>query len=136
MVMAAASQRSDGFPKVVAAVAGLMFLTLGVWAMANPSSFYESIALFDPYNPHFIQNLGAFQIGLGATLALAAFFTSDALAAGLVGVGLGATAHVVSHLMSLDTGGRPLLEVSGGILLALLLLVAGVVRWRTVGPHH
>ena len=134
--MAAASQRSDGFPKLVAAVAGLMFLTLGVWAMANPSSFYESIALFDPYNPHFIQNLGAFQIGLGATLALAAFFTSDALAAGLVGVGLGATAHVVSHLMSLDTGGKPLLDVSGGILLALLLLVAGVVRWRTVGPHH
>lgn len=98
--------------------------------MISPAGFYESVAAFEPYNPHFLQDIGAFQLGLGATLVLAAFFTGDALAAALVGVGVGAAAHVVSHLLSLDAGGTPELDVPSLSILAVLLLVAGVIRWR------
>ena len=42
-----------------------------VWALAAPKLFFESVATFEPYNQHFVEDLGAFQIGLGAVLAAA-----------------------------------------------------------------
>lgn len=98
--------------------------------MISPEGFFQAVADFEPYNGHLLQDIGAFQLGLGATLVLAAFFTVDALAAALIGVGLGAAAHVVSHLLSLDSGGRPELDVPSLSGLAVLLLVGGVIRWR------
>lgn len=128
------SPRGDagGFPKTMAGLGGVFFLSVGIWAMLAPLSFYESIALFEPYNAHFVQDLGAFQIGMGTTLLLAAFITSDALVAGLLGVGIGASTHVVSHLLSLDSGGKPALDVPLLSVLGVLLLIAGAVRWRRI----
>jgi peptidoglycan/LPS O-acetylase OafA/YrhL len=126
------SRESGGFPKTTAAVGGVVFLLLGLWALVAPASFFDSIAVFEPYNSHFVQDLGAFQIGLGATLVLAAFLTSDALVAALIGVGTGAIAHVASHLASLDSGGNPALDVPVLSVLGVLLVVAGGVRWRHI----
>lgn len=123
-------KQSDRLAGMVAAVGAFVFLTFGLWAMVAPQSFFESIALFEPYNEHFIQDIGSFQIGLGAVLAMAAFFTSDALVAGLVGVGIGALAHVISHLLGLDAGGRPALDLPSLAILGAALLIVGVVRWR------
>jgi hypothetical protein len=39
--------------------------------MVDPRSFFTALAAFEPYNQHFIQDIGAFQIGLGAVLLLA-----------------------------------------------------------------
>ena len=121
-----------GFPRAMAVLGGLFFFFLGVWALLAPSAFYESIALFEPYNVHFVQDLGAFQMGLGATLLLAAFVDSDALVVALIGVGIGASAHVVSHLLSLDSGGNPGLDIPVLSILGVVLLVAGAVRWRAI----
>ncbi|MEX1271449.1 MAG: hypothetical protein WEB55_03255 [Acidimicrobiia bacterium] len=73
--MATAQQRVKGhwFPRAVAAFGGLVFLIFGLWAMIAPQSFFDSVAVFEPYNQHFVQDIGAFQIGLGAVLALAWF---------------------------------------------------------------
>jgi len=49
---------------VTGAVA-LLLIGLGLWA------FYSSIATYPPYSPHLVHDVGAFQIGLGACLALA-----------------------------------------------------------------
>ena len=125
-------EEAGGFPKTMAAIGGMFFLLFGLWAMADASSFYDSIALFEPYNAHFIQDLGAFQVGLGLTLILAAFVTSDALVVGLIGVGTGASLHVVSHLLDLDAGGNPGLDIPSLSILGVLLLVAGVIRWRRI----
>ena len=107
-----------------------MFLAFGIWALIAPESFYDRIALFEPFNRHFVQDLGAFQIGLGVVLVMAAFVTSDALVAALVGSGVGAVAHVGSHLAGLDLGGNPGFDIPALSLLGVLLLVAGVLRWR------
>lgn len=123
----------QSFPKVVAAVGGFTFLLFGVWALAAPSGFYDAVALFEPYNEHFVRDIGAFQVGLGATLTLAAFLTSDALAAGLIGVGAGAVLHVVSHLASLDDGGTPGVDIPVLSVLGVLLVVGGVMRWSRKG---
>ena len=100
--------------------------------MIAPALFFESIALFEPYNRHFVQDIGAFQIGLGTTLLLAAFLNDDALAVALLGVGVGAASHVVSHAMGLDAGGDPIIDIPALSILGILLLVTGAVRWRRV----
>ena len=61
---------------------------------------------------------------------MAAFVTRDALVVALVGTGIGAAAHVVSHLVGTDLGGNPGLDIPSLSILGILLLIAGVVRWR------
>ena len=125
------SDPQNWFPRAVGVVGGGFFLAFGVWAMARPASFFEVVAAFEPYNQHFLQDIGAFQIGLGAVLLLAGVFDpTDGLAVGLVGVGVGSAAHTVSHLLGQDLGETPAVDIPVFGLLSLVLLAAGVVRWR------
>lgn len=71
-------------------------------------SLFKVAATFDPYNQHSIQDIGAFQIGLGAVLLLAAAFPREGLAVALFGVGFGSGAHVISHIVGRDLGGTPI----------------------------
>ena len=80
--------------------------------MIGPRSFFDELATFEPYNQHLIQDIGAFQIGLGAVLVLAALRDlRDPLVVGLVGVGVGMVAHVVSHAVGHDLGGTPEVDI-------------------------
>lgn len=122
--------RGSSFPQVTAAVTGVVFLAFGVWAMLSPRSFFDAVAVFPPYNQHFLQDIGAFQIGLGAVLLLAVGLSADALAVALLGVGIGSAAHTVSHLVGVGLGGRPATDLPTFTLLTLVLLAAGWARLR------
>jgi hypothetical protein len=99
--------------------------------MIAPRSFFDAAAPFEPYNQHFVQDIGAFQIGLGAVLLLATISAgADALAVGLLGVGAGSAAHTLSHLVGLDLGGTPARDIPLFTVLTLLLVGAGLLRWR------
>jgi hypothetical protein len=74
--------------KVVSAAAGLLLVATGLWAFAAPRSFFESVATYPPFNVHLLHDIGAFNLGLGATLLLALAW-ADALLVALAGVGLG-----------------------------------------------
>ena len=118
-------------PRAVAVIVGLGFVALGVWAMVDPRSFFDALARFEPYNQHFLQDIGAFQVGLGAVLLLAGVpARANGLAVALVGVGVGAALHVVSHVVGRDLGGPPATDIPSFAALAALLLAAGVFRWR------
>ena len=120
-------------PRVVAIVGGAGFVTLGVWAMVDPRSFFEALARFEPYNQHFLQDIGAFQVGLGAVLLLAGLSgRADSLTVALIGVGVAATLHTISHLVGRDLGGAPGREIPAFAVIAAILLVAGGSRWRHV----
>lgn len=144
--MASASHESDtrsstrgrGFPRVVAYLGGTGFVALGAWAMVAPRAFFEAVACFEPYNQHFLQDIGAFQIGLGAVLLLAgAAARADGLAVALLGVGVGALLHTVSHILGRDLGGNPATDIPTFAMLTVLLLAAGALRWRHArGPAH
>lgn len=127
-------RRSEGgssLPRGVAIVGGIGFVTLGVWAMVDPSSFFETLARFEPYNQHLLQDIGAFQIGLGTVLLLAAWpGRADGLAVALIGVGAAAALHTVSHIVGRDLGGVPERDIPSFAGAALVLLVAGGLRWR------
>lgn len=108
------------------------FLGLGLWAFVAPRSFFTSLATFEPYNPHLLHDLGAFQIGIGAVLLLAAFPERlNGLAAALLGAGVGAAVHVVSHVMDADLGGSPSTDIPTLSLLAVVLLAAGATHARS-----
>lgn len=125
---AAGAQR---FARVVAALGAVFFVVSGLWAMVDPRSFFDGVATFDPYNQHLIQDIGAFQIGLGAVLALAVGFErAGTLAVGLAGVGLGSAAHVVSHVVGTDLGGTPETDIPFFAIVTGLLLAAGLRLWR------
>ena len=116
-------------PARIAAFGGIVLVVFGLWAMVEPKSFFEQLARFEPYNQHFLQDVGAFQLGLGAVLLLALRY-SDSLASGLLGVGIGSSAHVVSHAVGTDLGGSPAIDIPALAILSGLLLVGGVMRVR------
>lgn len=120
---------SSKFANVVAWLASLVFGGGGLWALIGPQSFYESVALFEPYNQHFLQDIGAFQIGLAAILVLALLdATADALSVALLGGGIGSIAHTISHVVGRDLGGAPETDIPVFAILGGLMLAAGVLR--------
>lgn len=120
------------FPPVIAWIGGGSLVLLGLWAMAGPRSFFDALATFEPYNRHLIQDIGAFQIGLGAVLLLAVADRGgarlDAMSVALLGVGVGMVAHVVSHAVGTDLGGTPEVDIPVFAILGGLLLGGGLVR--------
>jgi hypothetical protein len=104
--------------RVVVALVALLFIAIGIWALASPLSFYEQLATYPPYNKHLFHDVGAFQAGIGATL-LFALFRRDALQVALLGTSVGTILHAFSHWIDRDLGG----ESSDPILLSALALV-------------
>ena len=88
----------DRIARIVALVAGLLTLGAGLWAFIGPRSFYDAVATFPPYNRHLIHDIGAFQIGLGATVLLGLRWR-DTLLVVLTGYAAGAVVHAVSHII-------------------------------------
>jgi hypothetical protein len=94
--------------------------------MLAPEAFYNLVAMYPPYNRHFIHDVGAFMLGLGAGLALALVLT-DALLVALAATAGGAVAHFVSHLVDRELGGLPSDPVTFGVF---ALVVVGLTVWR------
>jgi PPOX class probable F420-dependent enzyme len=115
---------------VVTALAGLFTLAVGFWSLLAPGSFADFID-FPPENRHLLHDVGAFQLGLGATLLLATAW-GDGLAVALAGFFVGNTAHTVNHATDLDLGGRDLDWVLLGVL-SMLIGAALVLRLRQLG---
>jgi len=119
--------------RVVNTIAGLgaaAFLVFGTWPFFWPKSFYDQLATFEPYNVHFIHDIGAFQIGIGVALALALWRKSDALLAVLGGAGVGSVFHAVAHVRDNDLGGKDTDVFVFGFM-AVLLLAGAWVRLMT-----
>ncbi len=109
------------------AVGAAFFIGVGLWAFFGPRSFFDQLATFEPYNPHFLHDIGAFQVGIGAALAAALWRRTDAIFAALAGAGVGSAFHTVAHIRDNDLGGMDSDPYVFGI--AALLLLAGAA-WQ------
>ena len=96
----------------------------GLWAFAGPRSFYDLIATYPPNNAHFIRDIGAFLLGLGAVL-IGALVWRDAAFVVLLGSTVAAGFHWASHLIDRHHGGTGADPWLTGLF--ALLLVAGLV---------
>jgi hypothetical protein len=106
---------------------GVFTVALGLWAIVAPHSFFDQIGHFEPYNRHFLHDLGAFQIGLGAAALFALVWRGDAVLAVLGGVAAGATVHEIAHIADHGIGGRDSDPYTLGLIAVLL---CAVFAWR------
>lgn len=115
--------------RVIVVLVGVFLVGLGLWALLSPTTFYSTIALFQPYNQHFLHDVGAFQVGLGTAMLLTQLW-EDSLLVVLAGTATGATLHFASHVVDRSLGGHPATDLPflGG--LALLLVAAWALRLR------
>jgi hypothetical protein len=105
-------------PGVTAAVliSGLFALAFGIWAFFAPASFAEFVAF--PYNRHLLHDVGAFQIGIGATMLLALLW-ADSIMVVLVGYVVGSSFHLVSHIIDRHIGGNVYETLGIGLLVVV-----------------
>ena len=115
-------------PGVTAAVliSGLVALAIVIWAFFAPASFAEFVAF--PYSRHLMHDVGAFQIGIGATLLLALLW-ADSIMVALAGYVVGSSFHVVSHIIDRHIGGN-IYETLGLGLLVVIGLAGMYARAR------
>jgi hypothetical protein len=125
--MSAQNSRVDLVSTLVVAAFGAFTLVLGVWALIAPVSFFDNIGHFEPYNRHFLHDVGAFQIGLGAAALFALAWRDDALLAVLGGAAAGATAHEIAHIADHGIGGRDSDPYTLGLIAAVLV---ATFAWR------
>jgi uncharacterized membrane protein len=123
------SGRAGVITSLVTALAGVFFLSFGLWAFFGTRSFFEEIAHFEPYNRHLVHDLGAFQIAIGAALLLALVWPRDAVFAVLSGAAVGAVFHATAHIIDRDLGGRGSDPWTVSAI-AVVLLLAAFARWR------
>jgi hypothetical protein len=109
--------------------AALLYLVPGVWLLASPESFFALVAPFHPYNAHFMRDAGAFSVGLGVALVLAAAGLRDSLVVVLIAVGTAFTLHGISHGVSDDPGtSAALFALAAAVWLAAGLQLRAVRR--------
>ncbi|WP_390633665.1 PPOX class F420-dependent oxidoreductase [Mycobacterium simulans] len=113
----------------VTALIGLLTIGIGIWCLIDPRSFAEFVGFAE--HEHFLHDVGAFQLGLGATLLLALIW-SDALATVIAGFFLANTVHTVNHVVDLHLGGSPAQAWLLGVA-SVALAVAFVMRLRQLG---
>lgn len=114
--------------QVIAGFAAIFHIGVGVWAFSAPLSFFANVGSFPPYNEHFVHDVGAFNLGLGAA-ALAALLVSDSLVAVLAGIAVGAVMHEIAHIMDRLLGGHPSDPYTlGGVALIVLAGLLAAVR--------
>jgi hypothetical protein len=116
----------DTIGRVLVGICAAFLLGSGLFALLAPEAFFQLVAIYPPYNRHFIHDIGAFMLGLGAGLALA-LVLSDALLVALGATAVGAVAHFASHLVDRELGGLPTDPVTFGVF---ALVVIGLTIWR------
>jgi PPOX class probable F420-dependent enzyme len=104
------------------ALSAVFLLVFGIWALGWPAGFADYVRF--PEHEHFVHDVGAFQIGLGAGLALALLWR-DARATVLAGFLVANTVHAWTHAIDGDLGGRD----SDAWLLGGLSLLVAVALW-------
>ena len=118
-----------------AAAGAVLFGAGGLWCLVSPHSFFEQVATYPPYNVHLFHDLGAFQLGIAASLA-AGLVGRSTLAAGLWGAAVGATGHALSHWEDAELGGRSTDPLTMSVVAAVLVagLIAAEYSRRPQGP--
>jgi len=115
--------------RVVTLAGALFFVVTGGWAFIDPSSFYDQLARFPPYNRHFLHDIGSFEFGLGVALVLAALGWSG-LRVALWAVAVANVLHAISHIVDSGLGGRSSDPYSLSAFAALFVAAAVVQEAR------
>jgi hypothetical protein len=115
--------------RLLAAAIGAAIAGQGLYAFLAPRSFFDVLATFEPYNAHFIRDIGTIQVGVGLAGVVSALRVR-AVVAGLTGLVGFQVLHVVSHVVDRNAGGRPGFDIPALSALALVTVAALVIALR------
>ena len=87
--------------RLLSVVIGASIGLQGAWAFLAPRSFFDTLAEFNPYNAHFIRDIGTLQVGVGIA-GVVGGLRHRAVVAGLAGLASFQVLHVVSHVVDRD----------------------------------
>jgi hypothetical protein len=112
-------------------VLGAYELALGLWMVAAPRSFYDQVAAFGAYPPHFIRDTSTWQVALGVTL-LAAVARPSWRAPLLAFAALQTGLHAINHWVDVDSASTLAIGLFDAISLTVLTaVIAGLWRAST-----
>jgi hypothetical protein len=117
--------------RVATAALAATLAGVGLWALVEAHSFFEVAAHYEPFNPHFIHDIGALALGLAGCLA-AALVVRDGLLAALMGATAFGVAHFAAHVRDKALGGSASDPVTFGVV-ALVFAVLAFARWKGSG---
>jgi hypothetical protein len=115
--------RSLFAPRLWCAAIGLFIGCQGAWAFVAPRSFFDALATFEPFNAHFVRDIGTIQIGVGVG-GIVGGLRVPGVVAGLAGLLAFQVLHVTSHVIDRDAGGRPGFDIPALAVVAVLTAVA------------
>lgn len=118
-----------GIVRAACVLLGVAALIVGGWGLGRPEGFADAVDF--PGSHHFVHDVGAFQLGIGVTLLLAAIW-ADAPAVALAGYLAGALAHTGTHIVDRHLGGSAAQTWLIGFT-AVLAAVALAARRRELG---
>lgn len=110
---------SDRTVRLLSLAIGATVAAQGLWAFLAPRSFFDTLATFEPFNAHFIRDIGTIQVGVGVAGMVGAARTRPVVV-GLAGLVAFQVLHVVSHIVDRDAGGRPGFDIPALSVLAAL----------------
>lgn len=120
--------------KLIAGGIAAFNLAIGLWALAAPESFFDSLATFHPYNHHFLHDVGAFQAAMGA-LMVVALMRPQGMVVAFAGNAIAGLLHLASHIADQDLGGRPTDPFAVGLIAAAAVLgLLLLLRQSADGP--
>ena len=78
-------------------IVGLATVAAAIALLLVPRWFFDNVAPIAPYNRHFLGDAGAFSLGIGAALLVAAWDPIRLRTLALVGIG-GTVVHALNHI--------------------------------------
>lgn len=120
-------------PRIWCAVVGALIAAQGVWAFLAPRSFFDALATFEPYNAHFLRDIGTIQLGVGVA-GVVGSLRNRGVEAGLAGLSAFQVLHVVSHVVDRHHGGRPGFDIPALAVFALVTVFALALAVRDSDP--
>jgi hypothetical protein len=103
-------------------------LVIGLWMVVSPRSFFDQVAAFGAYPPHFIRDNATWQIALGVTLAVAVK-QSSWRAPLLAFAGLQTGLHAINHWADVDKASKLSIGLFDAISLTVLAAII-LALWR------
>ncbi len=119
---------SESSFRTILVLIGLSQLALAVWMIVSPGSFYDEIAGYGARNDHYIRDVAAFYLAVGAGLMVAATRPSWRLPVLAISA-VWYLAHAVNHLFDIDAADP---DWVGPVDFAAILLTGLVLLWLAV----